>query len=61
MLGDADAAFEWLGRAIDVGNENRRWFESDPHWEPLREDPRFGVLMSRIGDPPGLAHEARQQ
>src|SRR5215208_1769959 len=61
MLGDADLAFEWLGRAIDVGNENRRWFESDPHWEPLREDPRFGELMSRIGDPPGLAQEARQQ
>ena len=50
MLGDADEAFEWLGRAIDVGNENRRWFESDPHWEPLREDPRFAELMGRIGD-----------
>lgn len=62
MLGDADAAFEWLGRAIEVGNENRRWFESDPHWELLREDPRFGELMNRIGDPPGLAaQEARQQ
>ncbi len=60
MLGDADAAFEWLGRAIDVGNENRRWFESDPHWEPLHEDSRFGELMSRIGDPPGIAQEARQ-
>src|SRR5215207_3858662 len=61
MLGDADPAFEWLGRAIDVGNENRRWFESDPHWEPLREDPRFAELMNRIGGPPGLAQEARQQ
>ena len=61
MLGDRDPAFEWLGRAIDVGNENRRWFESDPHWEPLREDPRFGELMGRIGGPPGLAQEARQQ
>ncbi len=61
MLGDADAAFEWLGRAIEVGNENRRWFESDPHWEALHEDPRFGELMSRIGDPPGIAQEARRQ
>ncbi|HEX8116891.1 MAG TPA: tetratricopeptide repeat protein, partial [Pyrinomonadaceae bacterium] len=61
MLGDQDPAFEWLGRAIDVGNENRRWFESDPHWEHLREDPRFAELMNRIGDPPGLANEARQQ
>jgi serine/threonine protein kinase/tetratricopeptide (TPR) repeat protein len=61
MLGDRDPAFEWLGRAIDVGNENRRWFESDPHWDALREDPRFAELMNRIGDPPGLANEARQQ
>jgi serine/threonine-protein kinase len=61
MLGDADPAFEWLGRAIDVGNENRRWFESDPHWEPLREDPRFAALMSRIGHPEERANEARQQ
>ena len=61
MLGERDPAFEWLGRAIDVGNENRRWFESDPHWEPLREDPRFGELMSRIGDSAERANEARQQ
>ena len=61
MLRDADAAFEWLGRAIEVGNENRRWFESDPHWEPLREDPRFGGLMSRIAEPDARTNEARQQ
>ena len=61
MLGEPEAAFEWLGRAVAVGNENKPWFESDPHWEPLREDPRFAELMSRIGDAPGLAHEAGQQ
>jgi serine/threonine protein kinase/tetratricopeptide (TPR) repeat protein len=61
MLGDPGPAFEWLGRAIDIGNENRRWFESDPHWDALREDPRFAELMSRIGDPAGRANEARQQ
>ena len=49
MLGERDAAFEWLGRAITLGNENRLWFESDPNWESLREDPRFGELMRRIG------------
>jgi tetratricopeptide (TPR) repeat protein len=61
MLGERDTAFEWLGRAIEVGNENRRWFESDPHWEPLREDPRFAELMARIGDPAARADEARRQ
>ena len=61
MLSDTDEAFEWLGRAIEVGNENRRWFESDPHWERLREDPRFGGLLSRIADTDARASEARQQ
>ncbi|HEX7955563.1 MAG TPA: tetratricopeptide repeat protein [Pyrinomonadaceae bacterium] len=61
MLGERDSAFEWLAHAIEVGNENRPWFESDPHWDNLREDPRFGELMARIGDAPERAHEARQQ
>ncbi|HEX8339231.1 MAG TPA: tetratricopeptide repeat protein [Pyrinomonadaceae bacterium] len=61
MLGERDAALEWLGRAIEVGNENRRWFESDPHWESLRDDPRFGELLSRIAEPDARANEARQQ
>jgi serine/threonine-protein kinase len=49
MLGERDEAFRWLERAITLGNENRPWFESDPHWETLRHDPRFGELMNRIG------------
>jgi serine/threonine protein kinase/tetratricopeptide (TPR) repeat protein len=48
MLGDRDDALEWLERAIDLGNENRTWFESDPNWEGLREDPRFRELMHRV-------------
>jgi eukaryotic-like serine/threonine-protein kinase len=48
MLGDRDEAFRWLGRAVDLGNENRTWFESDPNWEALREDPRFVELMRHI-------------
>ncbi|MEA2176169.1 MAG: eukaryotic-like serine/threonine-protein kinase [Blastocatellia bacterium] len=41
-------ALEWLERAISLGNENRPWFEANPLWEPLREDPRFRALMRRI-------------
>src|SRR5205085_1905443 len=55
MLGERDDAFRWLGRAIDLGNENRTWFESDPNWEALREDTRFAELMRRIEHAKGKA------
>ncbi|MBA2646074.1 MAG: protein kinase [Pyrinomonadaceae bacterium] len=48
VLGDRDDAFEWLERAIKLGNENRPWFETDASWENLRDDPRFRQLMERI-------------
>lgn len=41
-------AFRWLETAIDLGNENYPWFESDPNWAEVREDPRFVALMLRI-------------
>ncbi|PYS84642.1 MAG: hypothetical protein DMF67_04600 [Acidobacteria bacterium] len=48
MLGDRDDALRWLARAVELGNENRTWFESDPNWEALRTDPRFRELMNRL-------------
>jgi serine/threonine-protein kinase len=45
---DRDQAFEWLERAITLGNENKLWFESDTNWEHLRDDPRFDELMRKI-------------
>jgi serine/threonine-protein kinase len=60
MVGDRDRALEWLAKAVALGNENKPWFESDPRWEPLREDPRFVELMSRIDASHERAREARQ-
>jgi serine/threonine-protein kinase len=48
LEGEHDLAFKWLERAISLGNENRAWFEFDPNWEQLRDDPRFKELMQRI-------------
>ncbi|HVG35555.1 MAG TPA: protein kinase [Pyrinomonadaceae bacterium] len=48
MEGRTDEAFEWLERAISLGNENKPWFETNPIWEPLRSDSRFKELMQRI-------------
>ncbi len=48
QLGDVDDAFKWLEKAIRLGNENRPWFENDKVLAPLRRDPRFQELMSKI-------------
>ncbi|MDT4895475.1 MAG: eukaryotic-like serine/threonine-protein kinase [Acidobacteriota bacterium] len=48
LEGERDQAFEWLERAVNLGNENKLWFESDPNWENLRDDPRFAELMRKI-------------
>ena len=41
-------ALEWLEKAINLGNENYLWFESDPNWSDLHGDPRFKELMQKI-------------
>jgi serine/threonine-protein kinase len=48
LEGERDLAFKWLERAIDLGNENRTWFESDSNWDELRSDARFQELMQKI-------------
>ena len=41
-------ALRWLQTAISLGNENYKWFESDPNWTDMHEDPRFVEFMTRI-------------
>jgi serine/threonine-protein kinase len=41
-------AFEWLERAIALGNENQLCFENDPNWATLRSDEQFQRLMARV-------------
>ena len=41
-------ALRWLETAIGLGNENVPWFESDPNWADMHQDPRFIELMNRI-------------
>ncbi len=48
LLGDSEEAFHWLARSIELGNENKPWFESDPNWDELRGDARFAALMQVI-------------
>jgi serine/threonine protein kinase/tetratricopeptide (TPR) repeat protein len=48
LEGMQDEAFDWLARAIALGNENQPCFEHDPNWSALKNTPRFQELMSRI-------------
>jgi serine/threonine-protein kinase len=41
-------ALTWLQKAIDLGNENYLWFESDPNWADLQDDPRFKEMMQKV-------------
>ncbi|MDT4897811.1 MAG: eukaryotic-like serine/threonine-protein kinase [Acidobacteriota bacterium] len=54
LEGMREEAFEWLERAIALGNENRPCFEHDPNWKGLRDNPRFLELMSKVSTPRSL-------
>jgi serine/threonine protein kinase/tetratricopeptide (TPR) repeat protein len=48
LQGKQVEALKWLSTAIRRGNENYLWFESDPNWSSLHNDPRFLELMTNI-------------
>jgi TolB-like protein/DNA-binding winged helix-turn-helix (wHTH) protein/Flp pilus assembly protein TadD len=48
-LGDHDAVFEWLDRALDVRDVHLIYLPVDPKWDPYRSDPRFKALLTRCG------------
>ena len=50
-------ALRWLETAISLGNENYKWFESDPNWADMHEDPRFVELMHGIKGQPEQSGE----
>ena len=49
-LGEKDLAFKWLERAVKLGNENKPWYENDASLVSLRDDPRWGELMNKMGN-----------
>jgi DNA-binding winged helix-turn-helix (wHTH) protein len=50
-LGEIDAAFSWLDRAMDERSNWLVWLRLDPRWKNLRMDPRFTGLIQRLGFP----------
>jgi eukaryotic-like serine/threonine-protein kinase len=47
-LGEKDDAFTWLNKAYEGRDTNLQWLKVDAAFDPLRSDPRFQELLSRI-------------
>ncbi|MGI9068876.1 MAG: winged helix-turn-helix domain-containing protein [Pyrinomonadaceae bacterium] len=50
-LGQSDQAFEWLNKACDQRDMQMVSMKTNPTLDPLRTDPRFAVLVRRVGLP----------
>jgi hypothetical protein len=48
-VGDLDRAFDALERAYQARSAGLIYLHLDPGYEPLRTDPRYTVLINRIG------------
>jgi TolB-like protein/tetratricopeptide (TPR) repeat protein len=49
--GEKDQAFEWLERSYDIHDAGLVRLPYDPAVDPLRSDPRFAVLVKKMGFP----------
>jgi len=56
MEGERDEALRWLRRAIALGNENKPWFERNPSWDSLKDDPEFQQIIGSIQTPAAEDH-----
>jgi TolB-like protein/Flp pilus assembly protein TadD len=48
-LNDANQAFLWLDRAVEDRSHWLVWLKLDARWQPIRNDPRFGLLVKKVG------------
>jgi tetratricopeptide (TPR) repeat protein len=48
-LGEKDKAFEWLEKGYTEQNSELGWFKIAPEWSNLRSDPRYAVMLKKIG------------
>jgi hypothetical protein len=48
-LGDAGHALTWLERAADQRLLRVLHLAVDPDYDPVRDEPRFAALLSRLG------------
>ncbi|MEO6587923.1 MAG: protein kinase [Pyrinomonadaceae bacterium] len=49
-LGEKDLAFQWLERAIRLGNENKPWYQNDASLDSIRDDERYQQLLVKMNN-----------
>ena len=49
---DLDNAYKWIERGIAERDSGVRWLKFDPLYAPLRADPRYPVMLRKLGLPP---------
>jgi TolB-like protein/Tfp pilus assembly protein PilF len=49
--GEADKAFSWLDRALKQKDTDLAYIKYEPLFSPIRKDPRFAVIVKKIGLP----------
>jgi hypothetical protein len=47
-LGEQDQAFAWLEKAYEEHSGALPYLKVNPSWDPLRSDPRFGRLVTKV-------------
>lgn len=52
QLGETDDAFRYLNMALERRDAQLLLLKSEPTFDPLRSDPRFAEILTRIGFPP---------
>src|SRR5438552_13692896 len=55
LEGERAESLQWLRRAIELGNENKPWFQRDKNWDSLRDDPEFQKIVGALSEPPAVA------
>ena len=48
-VGETDAAFDWLERAVAARNWQVSFLATEPLFDPLRGDPRFDAILEEVG------------
>jgi tetratricopeptide (TPR) repeat protein len=49
VLGETDAAFDWLEKAYEARDSWLVWLAVDRRFDRIRSDPRFAALLNRMG------------